>query len=759
MIYKIKQLKNLGIFSNYNADVRLNKFSKFNLFYGWNGCGKTTLSKFFNSLHKERSLPSEFENVEYKIQIDNDTLTQLDLIELENINVFNEEYVKENIDWDNKIESILLISAKKIDEKNKLDANKKINEEKNKKLATLNKYIKETGDKIKKELSKKASEIKNSFQSISPEDKTYFNYDRTKFKNFILDNQEEIKKGSGKLNETELLNLIDRVRPNEKDVIDYTLKKMDLNALRQVEVKVKKILEFDLSVGIIERLKENSDISEWVEKGLKIHEKYSDQKCEFCGNEIDLAHIKKLKEHFSDELEKLRNRIEEEKMWIQTNLIQEEIKIEKELFYKEFQRDFLDAKIQFDIEIEELNIFFKEWKVLLEEKFKNPSKPLGLKKEIKENFLDKYNEKKEILEKTISSHNNSWKNFDEEYKKNQKKLELHYATEFEKDILFLKQLDDINKARLDSETLVEEINALSKTIFDLTADLSNEELGAEEFNKNLAKFISHSEIELKFNPQLKGYEVYRPHHEKKAKNLSEGEKTAIAFIFFLIKLKEKSQIQNEIVIIDDPISSFDSNNLFSAYSYIKADLENAKQLFVLTHNFTFFRLIRDWFKGKNKKSDIKSSFFQIDILPKTPRESAIKNIPETLLLYNSEYHFVFSKLYSFNNYETLDLEKSFQVANLSRKLLESFLSFKFPKKRNDFRALINSVDLDVDIEEKIYRFINKYSHLPLEDYENSENNLIGESDNIISNIFEIVENLDKKHYDEMVSISNNSTNI
>ena len=61
--------------------------------------------------------------------------------------------------------------------------------------------------------------------------------------------------------------------------------------------------------------------------------------------------------------------------------------------------------------------------------------------------------------------------------------------------------------------------------------------------------------------------------------------------------------------------------------------------------------------------------------------------------------------------------------------------------------------LGVYEEEKIYKFINKYSHLPINDYENSENNLIGESDNIINEIFKIVEKLDTNHFNEMVAIS------
>ena len=71
--------------------------------------------------------------------------------------------------------------------------------------------------------------------------------------------------------------------------------------------------------------------------------------------------------------------------------------------------------------------------------------------------------------------------------------------------------------------------------------------------------------------------------------MSEGEKTAIAFVYFIAKLKEnRNQIEDSIIVVDDPISSFDSNHLFQAYSYLKHECEMALQLFMFTHNFQSF---------------------------------------------------------------------------------------------------------------------------------------------------------------------------
>lgn len=66
--------------------------------------------------------------------------------------------------------------------------------------------------------------------------------------------------------------------------------------------------------------------------------------------------------------------------------------------------------------------------------------------------------------------------------------------------------------------------------------LSNETLGAEEFNEKLKKFLEYDEIKLKFDSNVKGYKIYR-NQKQEASNLSEGEKTAIVFIYFITQDK------------------------------------------------------------------------------------------------------------------------------------------------------------------------------------------------------------------------------
>ena len=196
------------------------------------------------------------------------------------------------------------------------------------------------------------------------------------------------------------------------------------------------------------------------------------------------------------------------------------------------------------------------------------------------------------------------------------------------------QISDLKKV-IDSQ------NAKIKILED---SLINEGLGVDQFNKSLHKFLDRRDLTLRFDSTKKGYKILRNDSKSVQGNLSEGEKTAIAFVYFITKLKEYDKIEDTIVIVDDPISSFDSNHLYHAYSFMKKYCEKAKQLFVLTHNFTFFKLVRDWICKKKDKNI--ANVYVIIANNKSPRASTYTNAPSALTAYNSEYHYIFFRLNS-----------------------------------------------------------------------------------------------------------------
>lgn len=98
------------------------------------------------------------------------------------------------------------------------------------------------------------------------------------------------------------------------------------------------------------------------------------------------------------------------------------------------------------------------------------------------------------------------------------------------------------------------------------------------------------------------YQLRRPDGSDAKANLSEGEKTFVSFLYFYFSLKgstsESGVTSDRIVVIDDPVSSLDSEVLFivssliqDLFDEIRGGSGHIKQIFILTHNVYFHKEI------------------------------------------------------------------------------------------------------------------------------------------------------------------------
>jgi wobble nucleotide-excising tRNase len=74
--------------------------------------------------------------------------------------------------------------------------------------------------------------------------------------------------------------------------------------------------------------------------------------------------------------------------------------------------------------------------------------------------------------------------------------------------------------------------------------------------------------------------------------LSEGDKGTLAFAFFLTKLNRSPNLSDTVVVLDDPINSFDANRKSATVAQIRKLSERAGQVLVLTHDMSFASLVR-----------------------------------------------------------------------------------------------------------------------------------------------------------------------
>jgi len=761
MITQITKLKYFGIFSDFKCtEATVRPFKRFNLVYGWNGSGKSTLTKLFACLEK-RKIIEDFNEADFSIMIaDQLPLTQHNISDNNlNIRVFNEDFVTDNIQWniEKSAKSILILSEEKIEEKKKLDFLKNqiiIQEtlEKGEQLNLANKMA--SRDNF---LSSTAKTIKEAFKIIDTSDKHYFNYNKAKLENFIASNTEDLQSTDAILNPEAFVDLTTSIKPISKSELDFELKDPLSDKILEAEEKIKNILKTSIVTDSIKRLEENSEIQTWVERGLEIHRNHRSENCEYCMQVIPAERKTELESHFNDEYKKFILRIDVALEWSKTvswSLVELP---DASAVYDEFQKDFLIIKGNLIEQYAKTGELLAEWTKLLEEKKANPFKPIKWALEEINDSLSLIVELTEKVNAIKSEHNGKTKNFDDVLTSQKSRLETHYCSEAVREEKYFVLLEEIEALETAIAKIKDTIKDKTKAAYDIEKELTDEVKGAAQFNDMLHSFLGRDDISLQFIPAERGYKILRKGSVSRAKNLSEGEKTAIAFIYFIIKLRENgNDIKNTIVVVDDPVSSLDSNHLIHAYSFLKGKCSEVKQLFVLTHNFNFFKLIRDWIFYINPAEGDKN-FYVID--PKInndKRQSVIVNANNFLIKYNSEYHYLFFKINEYATRDDLQMEDMYVIANLSRRFIESLITFKYPKKEKDIWSKFKKIEFDEVKKAKVYKFINLHSHNDkIESHEGFGDNLFAEGKPLVTTVMEFIRAIDEHHYDELISISNN----
>ncbi len=725
MITKIDYIKNHGLFKDFRWDDNIKEFSKFNLIYGWNYSGKTTLSRIFRCIELER-MHVDFPNSTFELTYQSGKINQSNLNNHPfHFRVFNTDYIKENLKWEDQEANPIFILGKKDIElqeilKNTHDEIETIKKEIQEKIKSKN----EIKTSIETALTTKAREL----DRIKPP------YDKRKLKQILSAVKKDVQKY--RLEKEKVNRLIETINSSKKETIDKIEIDIEIDEKEYLE-----ILDKSIVAKTIERLKNNPELNTWVNTGLKFHKDKS--KCEFCGQPLPEGLIKSYEEHFSKDYETL---LDELKQLIQeTKLKMIEINFpDKNNFYPQFIDEFDHVKSILAQEIKTYNKVIKKIIALLEKKHSNPF--IKLSSEFTIVDTKNLNESLKSLNALIQQHNDYDKNLESKKEKAFKELEKHYAYEFDHDNNYYNEVLKIEKLESEIENLEKKELEKEKSAEEVEAKLSDISKAADTINEYLESIFGGNHLQVKPINDDK-FEIIR--NNEKAKNLSEGEKTAIAFAYFLTRMKDKeTDLSKSIVFIDDPISSLDSNHLYNTYAIIRTEFEKCKQLFVSTHNLEFFNLLKDWMK-KIRGNKEKCRYYLIERINKNGSEIArLRNLPEMLLKYKSEYYFLFSKIISFSNSPTTDFEKLYQIPNIIRRFLEAFVGFKYGiglKKGLDFIIKNDSERILVD------KILNNLSHQT-----GLNRNIIfsdiNECKKVVDIVLSAVKNKDSEHYNVLMQV-------
>lgn len=745
IIKKITKLKNFASFEDYEWDSSvLNDFEKYNLFYGLNGSGKTTLSRLFYFLNEGLICHEGHYDGEFGILLDDNSLiTQFDNNELKGkICVFNDLFIKNYLDFKTvKSKKIVYFSAGKdtkmlLEYKNDLERRKQI---------VANKI-----QKTKDNHSLLKSKIENIYKD---------------FQDSVV-NTLDINKNSFRISNAQCK--LDEISKKQSPTTSFSAQDIDeqKNLYKQTQLPILNYSypkSFPLTINDIEKLSDllkerierknlsdlRDEIADWLNIGISYQNEQSNEKCIFCNQPLPTSiWEERMKQIFLMTEKDANFQIKEQTIHQYLSRIQQiqqmalTIKENENQFYQKYKVAFSGITKSMSSEFDNLKNLLEKLKGYLIEKLKNTKQSINISDIVIENNFSLYDN----LINDISSINKSFEKFEDLFTKNNQHSTMISGEQTkafnnicdycaiplcEKLTLNYKELKKNEVDQNKYDTLFDKIEEkLNKKV----QELANSEAPIEEINNIIQQIMGKNKFYFDKDGVDGQYRIKRIEHDKinEAINLSEGERNIISFAFFITYIKEK--IEDSIIVIDDPISSLDSSYFFNILNLLLSSRlirnNKLKQIFILTHNFYFFKKLRKNIKGQkcpqldangriihdsNGKELIKFCKYskrqslenkQIYQIVKSNYASSIQPPSDYLRKYNSEYLTLIEQFIKYKNNldsSSYQYDEGISVLNTMRRILETFLENKYPTSGGEgFNAKFQETITKLHRDELLY---------------------------------------------------------
>lgn len=636
----IKQLSDFTMksFKNYTGPIE--NFNNKNIIFGYNGRGKSSLAKGIYAVGLEK----------YKE---------------ENIRIFNDQYIKENLilDDDNpKIKGVVAnFGEKAVDIERKIkELNSKMIDEDDYEteieeiIKTTRKLFDNIHDKRKgnARISKKAANL--DLLTIIERYKADLAEARTLK---VKDKELESIKGDNKIE-----NQLDKIRSLNVGRISTFERRTDIDDLISIITKAYKEIEIP-----------SPKLIDWLNKGLKIHiEKTT---CEFCKNPLDYNKIKsEVTEYNENEIQKSRKYIID----FQRDLKIYMDKVNEYINKKEYVLSVLNDD-QIKKNYEEMNHLKMELATinkLIDVKLSNFNEPLSEDSDkVKKigNIAIKLESMSEEIEAIIEDKEQEVRSM---HLNQDKLVKGAIALEIISDRVITENLVEISEKKKELMKIEESNKKIQEQIFELEQSKSSVGDFATLLTETLEKL--GIDIEIKLDTAKKNYILQHAKSEDEltVSDISEGERNLLSLLFFYNELfedKDQSEFKNNVklLILDDPISSLDGSNRYYVLEIVKSLLSQKKpQVFVSTHVWEDFTDLCYGIKSKDY------SFFEV--FKNADGRSSIRDKEP----HETPYKMLFQEVYDFsqkNISEELSNCDVYHLPNSIRRVFEEFLSFKTSK--------------------------------------------------------------------------------
>lgn len=744
MIESIQSIRKMGVYDSYDKPSNLKNFSDRNVIYGWNYSGKTTLSRLFAMLEDKR-VSDEFPDVNFSISCSGEariTPENLETLNLQ-IRVFNSDYVDKNIKWDGKgFNPIFLLGKESQESQKKIEWYERVSRRCQAISSDLSRKIDDDLKLLASAKTEAAKNIKNTLGILDAFNSTHLD----KLLLLISSGEDCVSLSGDEL--TSALKLI------SSSVDD----KLPPIAVLNIDLKINLLLE-RLNILLakkpsshesIDKLSNAPELNEWVWAGLRIHAEKDI--CEFCEGKFTESRRSVLMAHYSQEVLQHKGELKSglhELEGSKVNLFE----IRENDLYPQFRALFSAEWSLLREATSKFNAWIERASSLVGNKFDNQfidCEKLSYPKEL----IESVETAKIRVNDLIAKHNHLAENFELSRVQALQSLKLHFANQFfiEQAIKSRKKFQDDGGLRLEKFKLL--ISQAGAKIRTFQAEIDRAQNGRSRINERISTILGGNAIQISVDG-VQGNQTFRLTRQGKiVRRLSEGEKTAIAFAYFLTSLEVHEKLEEVIVFIDDPISSLDSNHVFQIFSIIKTmffkwqEIGNGKsewvttckQFFISTHNFEFFNFLKD-LKGKQK--------YPLNLYMTkrvNPLESTLTNLPASIEKHNSEYHYLFEVLYNFSQNENFEGDENLlAIPNAARRFLELYTYLRYPSEDKNIERRA-ALLFDKEAALRIVKLLHHFSHLESVERLVNNSDLISDINLVVKDIFSYMVKNDQLHY-------------
>lgn len=766
---RFRKIRGHRIFRDFSWPATLEEFGRFNLIYGWNGTGKTTLSGLLTSLQTGTPvLEGEVDFVLDGITVAGKDLTQGGLPQ---VRVFNRDTVARSVFESSggalgQLPPVYVFGEESAEKQRQLDALKA-------NLPTLNDAVRVAAAqeaKAKKDLDDYATTTARSIKNllVAPGG-SFNNYNagdfRTSMSRFNASPAPELSQEDRQA----LLDLKDaQALPSvQLAVVAFP----DLPKLQQ---EVQDTLRASVVSAVIDELTANPTVAAWVQSGLSLHIEGGDKAaCKFCNQPLPATRLRQLEAHFNDQFRQINQNLAALAGRIESaaNAIEAVTLPSNKDLYPELRREYDEACSGFKLHLNNVRsgllALARAAKVKQEHVFESlelrsllsggsglPDDEMSILAKLLEalaaglptlgEFMGRH--ALERVNGLLAKHNSKTASFAEQVTSARQRLHFHELSVALPG--WSEKQTQLEAAVTAHTTAKESWGNARRDMLALEKDIRDHRQPADELNRELVSYLGHDEIQVAVEDT--GYRLTR--RDGAATNLSEGERTAIAFLYFLKSLQDRSfDLEQGIVVVDDPISSLDTNAIYNAFGFMKRRLCDAGQLFVLTHNYTFLRQVKNWYGHLNRGRGPKQArFFMLRASYKDGhRSSALESLDPFLRDYESEYHFLFKRVVEASVLPGgAPLQSYYELPNLARRLLEAFLVFKVPDQKT-LHARLEAVDFDGPKKTRIQRFLDAHSHAEQIGEGHDDASALGEAPEVLQDVLALIKECDELHFARM----------